>query len=130
LSVALDDDADGERLEREQAQLVAHNDALRFENAELRKTIAALETRISDMEARLKRNPRNSSMPPSAEGLSKPPVPNRAERRAAAKRRPGKSSCVPATLWHGCRVTSSSSSAPSWTMRRKSKASRAVSSMP
>lgn len=89
MSVALDDDADAEQLAREQAALVAHNEALRSENAQLRKTIATLETRIADMEARLKRNPRNSSMPPSAEGLSKPPAPNRAERRAA-KRRPGK----------------------------------------
>lgn len=45
--------------------------------------------RIADLEERLGRNPRNSSMPPSAEGFSKPPAPNRAERRAA-KRRPGK----------------------------------------
>ena len=51
--------------------------------------IADLEAEIADLEQRLGRNPRNSSMPPSAEGLSKPPAPNRAERRAA-KRRPGK----------------------------------------
>jgi transposase len=49
----------------------------------------SLLARIADLEERLGRNPRNSSMPPSAEGFSKPPVPNRAERRAA-KRRPGK----------------------------------------
>ena len=46
-------------------------------------------SRLADLEQRLGKNPRNSSMPPSAEGLSKPPAPNRAERRAA-KRRPGK----------------------------------------
>jgi len=51
--------------------------------------IAALEAKIADLEQRLGRTPRNSSMPPSAEGLSKPPAPNRAERRAA-QRRPGK----------------------------------------
>jgi len=51
--------------------------------------IAELEARLADLEERLGRNPRNSSMPPSAEGFTKPPVPNRAERRAA-KRRPGK----------------------------------------
>ena len=51
--------------------------------------IAELEGRIADLEGRLGRNPRNSSMPPSAEGLAKPPAPNRAARRAA-KRKPGK----------------------------------------
>lgn len=50
--------------------------------------IAELEARIVELEARVGRNPRNSSMPPSAEGLSKPPA-NRAERRRP-KRRPGK----------------------------------------
>jgi len=51
--------------------------------------ITELRARLADLEDRLGRTPRNSSMPPSAEGLSKPPAPNRAERRAA-KRRPGK----------------------------------------
>jgi transposase len=55
----------------------------------LRETIAALQAKIGDLEARLGRNPRNSSMPPAAEGLTKPPVANRAQRRAE-KRRPGK----------------------------------------
>ena len=50
--------------------------------------LAELEARIVELERRVGRNPRNSSMPPSAEGLSKPPA-NRAERRQA-KRRPGK----------------------------------------
>jgi transposase len=57
--------------------------------AELQARIAELEGRLADLERRLGRNPRNSSMPPSAEGLNKPPVQNRAERRAA-KRKPGK----------------------------------------
>ena len=43
--------------------------------------IAELEIRIVELERRVGRTPRNSSMPPSAEGLSKPPA-NRAERRA------------------------------------------------
>ncbi len=50
--------------------------------------IAELEAMIVELERRVGRNPRNSSMPPSAEGLSKPPA-NRAERRKA-KCRPGK----------------------------------------
>ena len=56
---------------------------------ELEEFNRSLAARIADLEERLGRNPRNSSMPPSAELFSKPPVPNRAERRAA-KRRPGK----------------------------------------
>lgn len=59
------------------------------ENAELRDRIRVLEARLADLEERLGRTPRNSSMPPSKEGLSKPPAPNRAERRAQ-KRRQGK----------------------------------------
>jgi len=50
--------------------------------------IAELRARLADLEERLGRTPRNSSMPPSAEGLAKPP--SRAQRRAAAKRKPGK----------------------------------------
>jgi hypothetical protein len=75
-----------QQVANERAEQVAQ---LKAENAELRRTISALEKKVADLEARLGRNPRNSSMPPSAEGLTKPPVPNRAERRKA-KRRPGK----------------------------------------
>lgn len=45
-----------------------------------------LESKLADLEERLGRNPRNSSMPPSAEGFSKPPSPSRAERRAAGRK--------------------------------------------
>jgi transposase len=48
--------------------------------------IAALRAEVADLEERVGRNPRNSSMPPSAEGFSKPPSPSRAERRAAARK--------------------------------------------
>ena len=82
-------------LRAENALLRAENDglqgkaeALAAENVELRSVIARLEARVTDLEVRLKANPRNSSMPPSAEGLGKPPA-NRAERRKA-KRKPGK----------------------------------------
>ena len=59
------------------------------ENAKLREQIRVLVARLADLEERLGRTPRNSSMPPSKEGLAKPPAPNRAERRAQ-KRRQGK----------------------------------------
>ena len=80
--MATRDDAQWQRLEQENAEL-------RAENAELRKSIGILEAKIAELERRLGRNPRNSSMPPSGEGLTKPPALNRAERRKA-KRRPGK----------------------------------------
>jgi transposase len=80
--VATRDDAQWQRLEQQ-------NTELRAENAELRRMVGTLEARIAELERQLGRNPRNSSMPPSAEGLTKPPAPNRAERRKA-KRRPGK----------------------------------------
>jgi transposase len=77
---------DWQEIAARQTQEIAE---LRAEMSELKKANAALVARVADLEARLGRNPRNSSMPPSAEGLTKPPAPNRAERRAA-KRRPGK----------------------------------------
>jgi transposase len=49
----------------------------------------ALVARIADLNVRVGKNSRNSSKPPSSDGLSKPPAPNRAERRAQG-RRPGK----------------------------------------
>jgi len=55
-------------------------------NAELATKVTELQGRVADLEERLGRNPRNSSMPPSAELFTKPPTPSRAERRAAAKK--------------------------------------------
>lgn len=71
------------------AQLEEENARLREQLAERDERIAALEARLADLEERVRRNSRNSSMPPSQEGLSKPPAANRAERRAE-KRRQGK----------------------------------------
>ncbi len=56
------------------------------ENELLRARVAMLESKLADLEERLGRNPRNSSMPPSAEGFTKPPAPSRAERRAAGRK--------------------------------------------
>ena len=50
------------------------------------KEIARLKRQVADLEERLGRNPRSSSMPPSAELFAKPPAPSRAERRAAARK--------------------------------------------
>lgn len=79
-----------DELEHLQA-LVRERDAelehLRSENEELRSVIAQLSARVTELEARLSQNPRNSSVPPSLEGLRKPPLP---PNRAARRRRPGK----------------------------------------
>ena len=74
---------------RSAEELLEENDALRRVVAEQAQRITELEGRLADLERRLGRNPRNSSMPPAAEGLGKPPAPNRAQRRAE-KRKPGK----------------------------------------
>ena len=68
-------------------QLLSEQQSARVEELEERNRLLA--ARVAELEERLGRNPRNSSMPPSSEAFSKPPVPNRAERRAA-KRKPGK----------------------------------------
>jgi transposase len=67
-------------------QQQAEANALHEQLAQRDARIAALEARLADLEERLGRTPRNSSMPPSKEGLSKPPAPNRAERRAQQRR--------------------------------------------
>jgi hypothetical protein len=48
--------------------------------------ITALRAEVADLRERLDRNPRNSSVPPSAELFTKPASPSRADRRAAAKK--------------------------------------------
>jgi len=52
----------------------------------MRHVIVELQNRVADLEERLGRNPRNSSVPPSAELFAKPAAPSRAERRAAARK--------------------------------------------
>jgi transposase len=53
-------------LRRELAEAVAKLEQARTELADAR-------ARVTDLEARLRQNPRNSSRPPSSEGLAKPP---------------------------------------------------------
>jgi hypothetical protein len=76
---------DGQQVAAQGAEEIAH---LPAEHAELRKAMASLQARIANSDARLNRNPRNSSMPPLAERCTKPPAANRAGRRMG-KRRPG-----------------------------------------
>jgi len=46
--------------------------SLRQELTEARGELAQARERIAELEARLKQSPRNSSKPPSSEGLAKP----------------------------------------------------------
>ena len=56
------------------------------EIARLSAKVVELTGRLADLEQRIGRNPRNSSMPPSKEGLGKPNRLARPERRAAGRR--------------------------------------------
>jgi hypothetical protein len=42
---------------------------------ELRVEVAGLKAQVTDLERRLAQNSRNSSRPPSSDGLAKPPAP-------------------------------------------------------
>src|SRR5450759_2446568 len=66
-------------------ELSAQNALRRREVAELSEANRRLEIRVADLEERLSRNSRNSSLPPSADPPSAPPRP----RQAASGRRAG-----------------------------------------
>jgi transposase len=55
---------------------------------ETRAELAVARERIAELEARLRQNPRNSSAPPSSEGLGKPAPKPRSLRRKSG-RKPG-----------------------------------------
>jgi transposase len=71
------------RLEADNAALRADLAAAREVIAEQAARIAELDARVAELAARLGTNPRNSSVPPSSEGLGKPA----AVRRESGKRR-------------------------------------------
>ena len=81
------DEASNEELKEQVAAMAAENAELGAALARRDSRIAELEARLSDLEERLGRNPRNSSMPPSAEGLGSPPpeTANSAGHRHAAR---------------------------------------------
>jgi len=54
----------------------------------LRRELAEARERIAELEARLRQNPRNSSEPPSSEGLAKP-APRPRSLRKQSGRKPG-----------------------------------------
>jgi transposase len=63
--------------------LAALVESLRAELAEARAELARARERIAELEARLTQNSRNSSKPPSSEGLAKPPRNRRCARGRA-----------------------------------------------
>ena len=75
------------------ASLVA---SLRAELAESQAALAEARVRIDELEARLRQTPRNSSRPPSSEGLQKPPP--RSLRKKAGRRPGGQDGHAGATL--------------------------------
>ena len=66
---------------------------LRAANAAQARVVEALQARVAELERQLGRHSRNSSKPPSSDGLAKPPTPRR-ERRGGG-RKPGKQPGAP-----------------------------------
>ena len=75
-------------LRRELAELQAALALVTGELEQARAELAAARERIAGLEARLAQSPRNSSKPPSSEGLDKPP-PRKRSLRKKTGRRPG-----------------------------------------
>ena len=66
---------------------------LRAANAAQARVVEALQARVAGLERQLGRHSRNSSKPPSSDGLAKPPTPRR--ERGGGGRKPGKQPGAP-----------------------------------
>ncbi len=73
------------------ARLLKENEQLRKDNEQLREDNAVLRQRVSDLERRLGSNSRNSSKPPSSDGLAKPS----SDKKRRTKSQRGKSNRKP-----------------------------------
>jgi transposase len=62
--------------------------AIRVEAEVMRGQVGTLTSRVEELEAQVRKNSRNSSRPPSSDGLSKPPPKPRSRRRRSG-RKPG-----------------------------------------
>ncbi len=74
-------DAVVELVERLFAQLAHQQEQLRSQQ----QTISSLTARVEELEGRLAKNSRNSSKPPSSDGINKPPKPKSLRGRSAKK---------------------------------------------
>ena len=68
--------------------------------AQARTELAGARERIAGLEARLSQNPRNSSRPPSSEGLVKPAPKPRSLRKRSGRKPGGQDGHKGATLTH------------------------------
>src|SRR5438270_6279216 len=78
--------AKDERLEAELITQRAKDERLEAENAQLRKLLEQVLTRLAEVEGRLAKDSHNSSKPPSSDGLARK---TRSQRQASGKKSGG-----------------------------------------